>query len=309
MTDSQPLVFYDISSPLQPRSYAPNPSKSRLALSFKRVPFTTTWVEILDIPDVRKGLGCPAVRKLDDGSDFFTLPMLRDPASGVVIGDSFDIANYLEDRFPDSGGSLFPADSTRTGLDYESPNKDLAFIAPLTIRQVRPLCFLLLIALLIACASAFALSESLFSTIQGCKNEAYARFNWHIDATFTAHVALVGEHMPFNPATADRVRAMFAKRAHVGSWDDLCIRGEARRQLLAAFETALTSLARLYAVHGGGPYLEGGRATYADMIVGGWLVMLSATMPAAEWADFRTWHGGVFARLHDALQESYFVCK
>jgi hypothetical protein len=74
---TDPLILYDISSPLQPRSYAPNPSKARLAVSFKQVPFQTTWVDIPDIPDVRKGLKCPAVRKLDDGSDYFTLPMLQ----------------------------------------------------------------------------------------------------------------------------------------------------------------------------------------------------------------------------------------
>jgi hypothetical protein len=75
------LIFYDISSPLA-RSYAPNPSKSRFALSFKGVPFRTTWVDILDIAAVRQGLGCAAVRRFEDGSPFYTLPMLQDPASG-----------------------------------------------------------------------------------------------------------------------------------------------------------------------------------------------------------------------------------
>jgi glutathione S-transferase len=281
MTDSSssPLVFYDISSPIEPRSYAPNPSKTRLALSFKGVPFKTTWVDILDIPDVRKGLGCPATRKLDDGSDFFTLPMLKDPASGRVVGDSFAIASYLEDAYPDSGaGSLFPQDSTRTGLDYESPCKDTPFYAPLT-------------------------------TNQGFKNEAYARFNVHVDATFTAHMVLVGQYLPFNPNTAEAVRALFAKRAHLRSWDDICIQGEARDPIKAAFKEALTSLAQLYTVHEAGPYLEGERANYADLIVGGWLNTFSITMPEEEWKDFRTWHGGVFARLHDALQEHYFKCQ
>lgn len=266
MTDSLPLIFYDISSPIEPRSYAPNPSKARLALSFKGVPFKTTWVDILDISDVRKGLSCPATRKFDDGSDFYTLPMLRDPASGRVVGDSFDIANYLEDMFPDSGGCLFPPDSTRTGLDYESPNKDTAFFAPLTSNL-------------------------------GSKNEAYARFNTHVDATFSAHVVLVAQYLPFNPNTAEAVRALFVKRAHLRSWDDICVQGEAREQLKAAFKVALTSLAQLFMIHETGPYLEGKQATYADLIVGGWLNMLSATMPEEEWKDFRTWHSGVFARL------------
>jgi glutathione S-transferase len=277
MTDSNPLIFYDISSPREPRSYAPNPSKARLALSFKCVPFKTTWVDMPDIPDVRKGLSCPATRKFDDGSDYYTLPMLRDSTSGRVVGDSFDIANYLEEMFPDSGGCLFPPVSTRTGLDYESPNKDMAFFAPLT-------------------------------TNEGSKNKAYARFNTHVDATFSSHVLLVAQYIPFNPKSAETAKALFVKRAHLNSWDDLCIQGEARDQVKAAFKVSLSSLAQLFTVHEDGPYLEGKLANYADLIVGGWLNMFSATMPEEEWKDFRLWHGGVFARLHDALQESYFQC-
>jgi glutathione S-transferase len=235
-------------------------------------------VDILDIADVRKGLSCPATRKLDDGSDFYTLPMLQDPASGKVIGDSFDIANYLEDKFPGSGGCLFPPNSTRTSLDYESPKKDTVFYAPLTSNQ-------------------------------GSKNEAYARFNLHVDATFSAYVVLVSHYMPFNPDTAEAVKALFVKRAHLNSWDDISIQGEAREQLKAAFKATLTSLADLFMIHESGPYLEGNQASYADLIVGGWLNMLSVSMPDDEWKEFRTWHSGVFGRLHDALQENYFVCK
>lgn len=277
MTGSKILMFYDISSPLRPRSYAPNPSKARLALNFKRVPFTTNFIDLPDISATRQSLNCPATRKLDDGSDFHTLPILQDPTSGRVIGDSFDIANYLEDNFPNSGGCLFPENSTRTGLDYESPAKDTVFFAPIT-------------------------------TNQGAKNEEYARFNLHVDATFSAHVVLVAQYMPFNPDSAEAVKALFVKRAHLSSWDDLSVQGEVRKQLMAAFKEALTSLAKLFTVNEGGPYLEGKEANYADLIVGGWLNMLSVTMPEQEWKEFRTWHGGVFGRLHDVLQERYFQC-
>jgi glutathione S-transferase len=278
MTEHNPLVLYDISSPLEPRSYAPNPSKARLTLSFKHIHFKTIWVDILNIPDVRKGLNCPATRKLDDGSDFYTLPMLQDPASGKVLGDTFDIANYLEDTFPNSGGRLFPSNSTHTGLDYESPNKDTVFFAPLT-------------------------------TNQGAKNEAYAKFNVHVDATFSANMILFGQYLPLNPDTAEAVKILMAKRAHLPSWDVICIQGEAREPLMAGFKVGLTSLAELFMIHESGPYLEGREANYADLIVGGWLNMLSCIMPEEEWKVFRTWHNGVFARLHDALQENYFVCK
>jgi glutathione S-transferase len=277
MTASKPLVLYDISSPLQPCSYAPNPSKARLTLSFKRVTFKTTWVDIVDINDVRKGLNCPATRKLDDGSDFYTLPILQDPNSNRVIGDSFDIANYLEETFPNPNHSLFPANSTRTGLDYESPSKDTMFFAPLT-------------------------------TNVGSKDEDYAQFNLHVDATFSVYMILYAQYLPFNPETADAAKALFVKRAHLKSWDDMSVQGEAREQLKTAFEKGLTSLAEPFMVHGSGPYLEGEQANYADLIVGGWVNMLSILMPEDEWKEFRTWHGGVFARLHDALQENCWVC-
>lgn len=278
MTDSHPLVFYDISSPLQPRTYAPNPSKARLALNFKNIPFTTSWVDILDIPTVRNGLHCPATRKLDDGSDFHTLPIVQDPASNKVLGDSFDIATYLDDTYPDKGGHLFPADATHHGLDYESPHKDTPFYAPIT-------------------------------TNAGAKHGDYARFNLHVDATFSSGMVGYGQFLPFNSDTAERVQALMAKRAHLKSWDDVQAGREQRLLLLGMLKGATESLGKLFEVNQGGPYLNGERATYADLIVGGWLNLYSVIMPEEEWKEFRTWHGGVFARLHDALQEKYFVCK
>lgn len=211
------------------------------------------------------------------GTDFYTLPMLQVP-SGEVIGDSFDIANYLENTYPDSGGRLFPQDSTCTGLDYESPQKDTTILIPIT-------------------------------TNEGKKNQDYARFNWHVDATFTHHVILVAYYMPFNPETEEATRAIFLKRANMNSWDQFRVEGEVREGIKASFKESLTSLAQLFTINEGGPYLEGKEANYADLIVGGWLNMCSECMPAEEWKDFRTWHGGVFARLHDALHENYYACQ
>jgi glutathione S-transferase len=71
-----------------------------------------------------------------------------------------------------------------------------------------------------------------------------------------------------------------------------------------AFRADLGTLAALFGAEGG-PFLEGERASYADLIVGGWLNMLEVVMPAEEWVEFRGWYGGVFARLHDVLQERY----
>jgi hypothetical protein len=98
-----------------------------------------------------------------------------------------------------------------------------------------------------------------------------------------------------------------AKRAHLPSWDVLSIKGEARVPLMAALKASVESLAKFFMVNENGPYSEGEKANYEDLIVGGWLNMLFACMPAEEWKEFKTWHGGVFGKLHDALQACCFV--
>ena len=51
------------------------------------------------------------MRKLPDDSDFYTLPMIHDAATDTYVGDSFDIAVYLDKQYPASGAPLFPAGS------------------------------------------------------------------------------------------------------------------------------------------------------------------------------------------------------
>ena len=87
------------------------------------------------------------------------------------------------------------------------------------------------------------------------------------------------------------------------------VSGEASEDMKAAFKDSLTSLAQLYTINEGGPYLEGEQANYADLMVGGWLNMFFQCMPRDEWKEVSMWHGGVFGRLHDALQENYWECK
>src|SRR5690349_15659971 len=117
------LVFYDIKfrEPQQQFSGAPNPWKARYALNFKNVDYSSVFVDILDIPTVRKGLGVPAGRKFPDGSDYYTLPVLIDSTTGAKVGDSFDIAVYLQKTYPDSGaGNLFPELPDESILDFSA---------------------------------------------------------------------------------------------------------------------------------------------------------------------------------------------
>lgn len=44
------------------------------------------------------------------------------------------------------------------------------------------------------------------------------------------------------------------------------------------------------------------RASYADIIVGGWLHMMNVTLPESEWRELRSRHEGLFGQLYDALE-------
>ncbi|KAE8384690.1 hypothetical protein BDV23DRAFT_176846 [Aspergillus alliaceus] len=134
LTTSSPIIFYDIATcpPVSPNSW-----KTRLALNFKSLPYSTSWVGLPDIAKVRSSLKVPACRKFADGTDFFTLPIIQDPATGSLVGDSFDNAVYLQRTYPNSGtGDLFPAQTIDYCPDSEFPeyakfnvNVDAAFSA------------------------------------------------------------------------------------------------------------------------------------------------------------------------------------
>ncbi|KAB8261410.1 hypothetical protein BDV32DRAFT_37047 [Aspergillus pseudonomiae] len=266
-TTSDPIVFYDIAPrpPVEKTCFAPNPWKARLALNFKSRPYATTWVPMPDITKVRSGLKVPACRKFADGTDFFTLPILEDPATKSLVGDSFDIAVYLQKTYPDSGaGDLFPPQK----IDY-------AFTHP---------------------AILIPLSEC-----DDTEFPEYAKFNMNIDAAFTAHVQLGLQGFPFDPNTAEASKEEFVRRAGVTCWEDLLLVGEAREKIKDSFRDMLGGLVPIFSRDTSGPFLLGTRASYADLIVGAWLRMMHVTLPDSEWEEVASWHGGLFGRLHDAL--------
>ncbi|KAI0522041.1 hypothetical protein F5B22DRAFT_592616 [Xylaria bambusicola] len=105
-TSSDQLVFYDIASGPPVHPFAPNPWKVRYALNFKRANYVTEWVDVSEVTETRKRLGVPPVRFFPNGEPFHTLPVVKDTATGDLVGDSFDIAVHLEKKYPNSP-SLF----------------------------------------------------------------------------------------------------------------------------------------------------------------------------------------------------------
>ncbi|KAK1751419.1 hypothetical protein QBC47DRAFT_330117 [Echria macrotheca] len=265
---AKPIVLYDIAmrEPREKTCCSPNPWKARLALNFKGLPNVTKWVPLPEIATVRKGLHLPPVRKFADGTDFYTLPIIEDPNNNSeMVGDSFDIAVYLQKTYPDAGrGDLFPEQT----LDF---THDLAnILVPL-------------------------------SEWEGKEHPEYARFNASVDAAFSVHVGLGVGNFPFDEASAEATKAEFVRRAGFKSWEDFLLVGEAREKVKSSFRDTLEGLARLFQRDESGPFLLGEKASYADLIVGAWLRMIVVTFPREDWEDVRGWYGGVFGRLHDAL--------
>ncbi|KAK8241617.1 hypothetical protein HDK77DRAFT_260567 [Phyllosticta capitalensis] len=271
-SSSSSLILYDIGHkpPVTETCFAPNPWKSRFALNFKGIPYTTTWVRMPDISKVRQELGQPAGRKFADGQDFFTLPILQDLAKGATLSDSFDIAVYLQRTYPDAGaGNLFP--EQKLDLEFVPPHE---IMVPLSERD-----------------------DGGFSE--------YYRFNYTVDAAFSTHVPLMTQGLPLDPATAEETKAEFVRRAAgagVKSWDEFILKGEAREKVLESFKKMLGDLAKLFVENSDGPFLLGKKANYADFIVGGWLRMSYVNLPKEEWDAVTSWHDGVFGQLWNALQ-------
>lgn len=120
----------------------------------------------------------------------------------------------------------------------------------------------------------------------------------------------MGSGMRFDEEVEGDIRAMFAKRAGVDDYEKLQVPGgeEGRKKMLGSLEDSVKDLAELFNKRSG-PYIMGERACYVDIIVGGWLRMMSVTLPAKEWEEVKGWYDGAFGRLHDALQREFGEVK
>ncbi|KAI0163517.1 hypothetical protein BJ166DRAFT_498153 [Pestalotiopsis sp. NC0098] len=244
MAEDKQIVLYDIASAPPKTCYAPNPWKARYALNFKGVDYRTSWVEYLDVTRTRKELGVPPCRFHADGSPFYTLPVIQDHSNGgALVGDTFDIAVYLDKQYPD-GPTLIPARSAAV----------------------------------------------------------FKAFNKQMDALFTSTVLLWCQGITFHPDQADEAKAQFSARAGGIPYEDITVRGEARTQLLEASKEKLGEVAELFR-DPEQPFLEGAEATYADIIIGGWLTTMSINLPKDDWAEIKTWHDGRWGKLYSGLQK------
>ena len=80
------ILLYDLVGADPSRPYSPHCWKAKLALAHKGLGFRAVPTRFLDVPEVEGGVSK-------------TVPVIRDGEN--VVADSFDIALYLEDTYPD----------------------------------------------------------------------------------------------------------------------------------------------------------------------------------------------------------------
>ncbi|KAA1467421.1 hypothetical protein DENSPDRAFT_832462 [Dentipellis sp. KUC8613] len=97
---SKPILFYDIPDKAwSGQSWSPNTWRTKICLNIKGLPFKTVYVEYPDIARVCKEIGAEPT-DTRDGEPLYTLPVIQDPNTGAVISDSYNIAQYLDEKYP-----------------------------------------------------------------------------------------------------------------------------------------------------------------------------------------------------------------
>jgi glutathione S-transferase len=149
------IVFYDLPSILPGKAYSLNTWKVRLVLqllsqkkkttsnpnrfilNYKGIPHRTEWIEYPDIEPHSKSLGIKPTGKKPDGSPFYTLPAIHDPSTGTSLADSYLIAEYLEETYPNTP-SIFPhgTKSLQHAFQFSSFGERLGFIRSVILASI-----------------------------------------------------------------------------------------------------------------------------------------------------------------------------
>jgi glutathione S-transferase len=270
MSVEKPIIFYDIASREPRTTFAANPWKIRLALNLKGIPYQTQWVEMPDITAVREKFGVPANRTNPDGTPYHTLPVIHDTSTGELVGDSFEIALYLDSTYP-GGPRLFRPFTTGLTAAFNARVDGVfsKFAGLCTQMPFDP-------AVLDAVQAMFVKRLPAIQAMAGQQS-----FSPQGDVSLESFQAALGEL-----AKAYR---------HTGGTTDYfwraCGTAESQAQRpLPGRETA-------------GPFLDGDEPVYADLVLAAWLKMFEISMPPEHWQLVRGWHGGLWGRIVDALGE------
>ncbi|KAG2147442.1 uncharacterized protein EDB93DRAFT_1085549 [Suillus bovinus] len=105
MSGLKPIIFYDFSSIVQGKPWSVATMQTRYCLTFKRLPFQTVCLEFPEIkPFYEQHSLAPTTLRSINGTltPVHTLPVIMDPNTNRLITDSFAIAQYLDEQYPDT---------------------------------------------------------------------------------------------------------------------------------------------------------------------------------------------------------------
>ncbi|TCD63604.1 hypothetical protein EIP91_005183 [Steccherinum ochraceum] len=91
-------------------AWSPNTWTVRFTLNYKNLKYKTRWLEFQDIEIAYKETNAKATSTRSDGSPYYTLPVLYDPATKTAIADALPIADYLDRTYPNPR-KVFPEDT------------------------------------------------------------------------------------------------------------------------------------------------------------------------------------------------------
>ncbi|KDQ33913.1 hypothetical protein PLEOSDRAFT_1061513 [Pleurotus ostreatus PC15] len=114
------IIFYDIPSSLDPQPWSPNTWRTRYALNYKGLAYQTVWVEYPDIEEVCKKIGAAPTRTV---APLYTLPVIHDTSTGVILSDGPAIAEYLDKQYPDTP-KLFPSGTVALQYGFIAAHAD-----------------------------------------------------------------------------------------------------------------------------------------------------------------------------------------
>ncbi|KAJ2935446.1 hypothetical protein H1R20_g1649, partial [Candolleomyces eurysporus] len=101
--DQTRITFFDLASKIPNHQFSCSTWKTRYALNFKRLPFTTHFVDFIDVEPLCKRIGAqpgiivPSPTPGDPPlKQIYTLPVIYDPKTKKAISESLAIAEYLD---------------------------------------------------------------------------------------------------------------------------------------------------------------------------------------------------------------------
>jgi glutathione S-transferase len=268
MTSDTGITFYDIKSSEPRRTFAPNPWKTRLALNHKGLKYQTQWVDMPDITALREKLNVPANRTLPDGTAFHTLPVIHDHATGAIIGDTFEIALYLDKTYPDRPTLFKPHTTGLTALLNSQMDtlftKHLAVVHEMVFPpESKDACY----AIFAKRAGAKSYSDLQPSAEQ--REAVFVQFEAALDELLKGfrHTGGTTDHFWRAPGAKETTNLQRGPKKR-GIWLD-----------------------------------DGEEPAYSDFIIGAWLKCLEVNMREEDWRRIRGWNEGFWGRYVDALEK------